>query len=309
MAAGSRATRQRTGAVAAGQGWTPARAGPADGPPGNRHAGKCPGCASQPAGKRVAHPGRAHGPDGRCHRGRPAGSTESGVARTQSSGGAPMNALAGWISENSGLLLRLSLLHLGLVAMSVFLAAAVAVPLAVALTRPRWQRYARNVLDVVNVLQTVPGLALIGFASALWAWLGEGIGWWPALTALVAYALLPLFSNALTGIGQVPSAVRRSAEALGLAERQIWWQVELPLSWPALLAGLRTAVVFNVGTAALAAAIGADCLGTLIFQGIATGNTTLLLAGALPTALMALLLELLFALLQKRLFPRRMAAR
>ncbi len=219
-----------------------------------------------------------------------------------------MTALLAWLVENRALLFRLTALHLALVLASVLLAGSLALPLAVQLTRPDRRPYARNVLDVVNVFQTLPGLALIGFASALWAMLGQGVGWWPALTALAVYALLPLFSNALIGILQVPAAVRRSAEAMGLSESQIWWRVELPLAWPALLAGLRTAVVFNVGTAALASAIGADCLGTLIFQGIATGNTTLLLAGALPTALLAIGLEMGFALLQNRLSSRRQAA-
>jgi osmoprotectant transport system permease protein len=135
-------------------------------------------------------------------------------------------------------------------------------------------------------MQTVPSLALFGFLIPL-PFLG-GIGKHTAIVALVLYALLPILRNTLTGILNVDPAVRESAIAMGMTGRQLLWEVELPLATRTILAGLRIATVTTIGTATIAAAIGGGGLGVFIFRGLASVDTTLLLAGAVPAALIAL---------------------
>lgn len=208
-----------------------------------------------------------------------------------------------FVAENGLLLLRFTVLHVGIVALSVALAFAVAFPLGIWVTRPNRQLFAAPLLNLANIFQTVPSLAVIGLSSALFSYFNRGVGWAPAIVALFLYSLLPIFSNTIAGLQSVPRAALKAALGMGMSSRQILWQVELPLASAIILAGVRTATVINVGTAALAAAIGADCLGTLIFQGISAGNIAILLAGAVPTALLALVLEGAFSILQKRITP------
>jgi len=115
------------------------------------------------------------------------------------------------------------------------------------------------------------------------------------------YSILPVLSNTIVGLEGADRAILQAAAGMGLSEGQILRKVELPLALPVIFAGVRTALVINIGTAALAAAIGADCLGTLIFQGISTGNITILLAGAIPTALLAILFDALLGRLERSL--------
>ena len=178
-----------------------------------------------------------------------------------------------------------------LVMLSVFFAAALAIPAAIWATRPGHQSFKVYLMNLANLFQAIPSLAVIGFASTAFAFIQLGIGWAPTLTALILYAILPIFSNAVTGLNRVEPGVLKAAFGLGMDNQQVLWHIELKLARAAIMAGLRNATVMNTGTAALAAAIGADCLGTLIFQGIATGNQTLLLAGAIPTALLAIFLD------------------
>jgi osmoprotectant transport system permease protein len=178
----------------------------------------------------------------------------------------------------------LTLEHLFLVGLSMAIAAVLAVPAGILLTRrPVLQP---GVLGFTNVIQTVPSLAVFGFLIPL-PFLG-GIGKHTAIIALVLYALLPILRNTLTGILSVDPAVRESAIAMGMTGRQLLWEVELPLATRTILAGLRVATVTTVGTATIAAAIGGGGLGVFIFRGLASVDTTLLLAGAVPAALMAL---------------------
>jgi len=141
-------------------------------------------------------------------------------------------------------------------------------------------------LGFANIMQTVPSLALFGFLIPL-PFLG-GIGQHTAIVALVLYALLPILRNTLTGILNVEPGVRESAIAMGMTGRQLLWEVELPLAARTILAGLRIATVTTIGTATIAAAIGGGGLGVFIFRGLASVDTTLLLAGAVPAALIAL---------------------
>ena len=169
-------------------------------------------------------------------------------------------------------------------AVSTALAVAVGMPLGVALTRR--PRLARPVLGFTYVVQTIPSLALFGFLIPL-PFIG-GIGKRTAIVALVLYALLPILRNTLTGILGVDPAVVESATAMGMTGRQRLFQVELPLAAPTILAGVRVATVTTIGTATIAAAIGGGGLGVFIFRGLASVDSSQILAGAVPAALLAL---------------------
>jgi osmoprotectant transport system permease protein len=181
-------------------------------------------------------------------------------------------------------ILDLTLEHLFLVILSMAIAAAIAIPGGILLTRRIFLQ--RWVLGFANIMQTVPSLALFGFLIPL-PFLG-GIGKHTAIVALVLYALLPILRNTLTGILNVDPSVRESAIAMGMTGSQLLWEVELPLATRTILAGLRIATVTTIGTATIAAAIGGGGLGVFIFRGLASVDTTLLLAGAVPAALIAL---------------------
>jgi ABC-type proline/glycine betaine transport system permease subunit len=196
-------------------------------------------------------------------------------------------------------ILSLTLEHLWLVLIAIGVAALVAIPGAVALTRRAGLRSA--MLGLASVLQTIPSLALFGFLLPL-PFIG-GIGRHTAIIALCLYALLPILRNTLVGILGVDPAVRESAVAMGMTPSQILWQVELPLAVPAILAGLRIATVATIGTATVAAAIGAGGLGVFIFRGIATVDTATVLAGAVPAAVLALAADGGLEWIEKRLSP------
>lgn len=197
---------------------------------------------------------------------------------------------------------RLLLQHLGLVAGSVLLALAVGVPLGIA--AHRHARLGAGVLALVGLLQTVPSLALLAFLIAL---LGR-IGFLPALLALFLYALLPIVRNTLAGLAGVSPGLRDAALALGLRERQVLRAVELPLALPTLLAGVATAAVINVGTATVAAFVGAGGLGERIVAGLAVNDSDRMLAGAIPAALLALALQAGFAWIERRARPAPLRA-
>jgi osmoprotectant transport system permease protein len=208
-----------------------------------------------------------------------------------------MPDLIAFYARNSGEALGLLLQHLLLVGVSTLVAAAVGMPLGVALTRrPRWRT---PVLGLANVFQTIPSLALFGFLIPL-PFLG-GIGARTAIVALVLYALLPIVRNTYTGIAGVDAAVREAGLGMGMTDGELLRLVELPLAAPVILAGVRIATVVGVGTATIAAAIGAGGLGVYIFRGVATVNDTLILAGALPAALLALAADAGLGLVERRL--------
>ena len=186
---------------------------------------------------------------------------------------------------------RLTLQHLALVLGAVALATLVGVPLAVAL-HP-WPRWREALLAVCALLQTVPSLAML----ALLIWAMNRIGPVPALVALTLYALLPVLRNCTVGLSEVPEGLTTAARALGLTRGQVLRSVQLPLALPVMLAGLRTATSLSVGTATMAAFIGAGGYGERIVTGLALNDQTLLLAGALPAAALALLFEAAFGLM------------
>ena len=190
--------------------------------------------------------------------------------------------------------------HLWLVGISMLLAIAVGVPLGILLTRrPRWKAF---VLGSTNVVQTIPSLALFGLLLPL-PWLGARADRL-AIVALALYALLPVVRNTYVGIAGISPPVREAAVAMGLTSGQLLWHVELPLALPVMLAGIRVAAVITIGVATIAAAIGAGGLGEFIFRGIAMVDNGVILAGAIPAALMALAADLTLSGVEKLLVRR-----
>ncbi|MGA2427697.1 MAG: ABC transporter permease [Candidatus Acidiferrum sp.] len=187
--------------------------------------------------------------------------------------------------------------HLTLVAISMAIAITIALPLGMLIVqRPALRNIA---LGAASVFQTIPSLALFGFLIPI-PFIG-GIGRRTAIVALVLYALLPILRNTYVGLTGIDPAVLQAAEAMGMTDRQILWRVRLPLALPVILAGIRTATVITIGVATIAAAIGAGGLGTFIFRGVAMVSDAVILAGAIPAALLAIAADLLLAALERRL--------
>jgi osmoprotectant transport system permease protein len=211
----------------------------------------------------------------------------------------PAVDLIEFILANRAEVAQFALEHLFLVAVGTGAAALVGIPAGVALTRSPW--LSRPVLAGANVLQTIPSLALFGFLIPL---LGAyGIGRVPAIIALFLYSLLPIIRNTYTGIESVDPAVREAARGMGMTDWQLLTLVELPLARSVIVAGVRVAAVIAVGTATIAAAVGAGGLGTYIFRGLRTTNDTLILAGAVPAALMALGADFALGWFERSLAP------
>lgn len=197
-----------------------------------------------------------------------------------------------FVSQQSGKLLEQTVTHIGLTFISLFIAVLIGVPLGIFIARRK--RFAGIVLGSAGVLQTIPSIALLGFMIPL-----LGIGVKPAIAALFLYALLPIIRNTYTGITGVDADITEAAKGMGMSNGQILWKVQLPLAMPVLLAGIRIATVINVGVATLAAYVAAGGLGEFIFGGISLNNTNMLLAGAIPAALLAIIFDFLLSRLQR----------
>ena len=202
--------------------------------------------------------------------------------------------------QNHSEVLELTLEHLWLVGISTLLAVLVGIPLGILITR--WPVLNKPVLGGANIIQTIPSLALFGFLLPA-PWIGARADRL-AILALTLYALLPLIRNTYTGIRGVDPAVVEAGRGMGLTDRQLLFQVELPLALGVIIAGVRVATVISVGLATIAAAIGAGGLGEYIFRGLAMVNNQVILAGAIPAAMMALLADVSLGWLEKRLSPR-----
>ncbi|HWC77635.1 MAG TPA: ABC transporter permease, partial [Blastocatellia bacterium] len=207
--------------------------------------------------------------------------------------------LVDFFIKNRSEILELTLQHLLLVVIATGTASVVGIPLGILLTRR--PTLSKPVLAIANVLQTIPSLALFGFLIPL---LGSyGIGRLPAIIALFLYSLLPIIRNTFTGINGVDPAVREAARGMGMTDWQVLTQVELPLATSVIIAGLRVATVISVGTATIAAAIGAGGLGMYIFRGLRSLDRTLILAGAIPAAIMALAADFMLGWVERSLKP------
>lgn len=189
--------------------------------------------------------------------------------------------------------------HLWLVGVSTLLAVAIGLPLGILLTR--WPAWRKLVLGSANIMQTIPSLALFGFLLPA-PWIGERADRL-AILALTLYALLPIIRNTHAGIVGVDPAVVEAGRGMGMTDRQLLFQVELPLALGVIITGIRVATVISIGVATIAAAIGAGGLGEYIFSGVAMVNNQLILAGAIPAALLALTADVGLGLVEKRLRP------
>lgn len=210
-----------------------------------------------------------------------------------------MNAFD-FLIRNRAEVLQLTLEHLLLVARAMVLAIPLGVLLGIALTRHKAMR--QWILGAANVIQTVPSLALFGFLIPVP--LIGGIGDRTAIVALTLYALLPIIRNTFAGIAGVDRAVAEAARGMGMTEGQVLRQVEIPLALGVILAGIRVATVISVGVATIAAAIGAGGLGMYIFRGVAMVNNQVILAGAIPAAILAVLADVSLGWAERRLTAR-----
>jgi osmoprotectant transport system permease protein len=201
--------------------------------------------------------------------------------------------------QNHNEVLELTLEHLWLVGISTLFAVLIGIPLGILITR--WPVLNKPVLGGANIIQTIPSLALFGFLLPA-PWIGARADRL-AILALTLYALLPLIRNTYAGIKSVDRAVVEAGRGMGLTDRQLLFQVELPLALGVIIAGVRVATVISVGLATIAAAVGAGGLGEYIFRGLAMVNNQVILAGAIPAAAMALLADVSLGWLEKRLSP------
>jgi len=202
-----------------------------------------------------------------------------------------------FILEHRGEILSATLDHVTLVVIAMMIAILIGVPLGMLIVqRPTLRTIA---LGLASIFQTIPSLALFGFLIPI-PFIG-GIGKRTAIVALVLYALLPILRNTFVGLTGIDPAVLESAEAMGMTRSQILFRVRFPLALAVILAGIRTATIITIGVATIAAAIGAGGLGGFIFRGVALVSDALILAGAIPAALLALFADFLLGLLERRL--------
>jgi osmoprotectant transport system permease protein len=201
--------------------------------------------------------------------------------------------------ENRAQIGELTLEHIWLAGFSTLIAVMIGVPLGILITR--WPAAAKSVIGSANIIQTIPSLALFGFLLPA-PWIGARADRL-AILALALYALLPLIRNTYAGIKSVDPAVLEAGRGMGMTDRQILWQIELPLATGVILAGIRIALVLSIGLATIAAAIGAGGLGEFIFRGLAMVDNSVILAGAIPAALLALIADFCLGWLERKLSP------
>jgi len=209
--------------------------------------------------------------------------------------------LTQFFSQHASEILQATLEHVWLVGATMLLAVAIGVPLGIIVARKPW--LSKPILGSANVAETIPSLALLGFLLPV-PWLGDRADRL-TITALTLYALLPIIRNTAAGISGVDPAVREAARGMGLTGRQILFQVELPLSISTILAGVRVATVLTIGIATIAAAVGAGGLGEFIFRGLAMVNDQLILAGAIPAAILALGADFILSIMERVMRPAR----
>jgi osmoprotectant transport system permease protein len=194
-------------------------------------------------------------------------------------------------------ILQHTLEHLFLVSIAIVIAILIGIPLGILITRITSLR--QPILIIANIMQTIPSLALFGLLIPV-PFIG-GIGATPAIVALTLYSFLPIIRNTYTGITNVDPAIREAGRGMGMTDTQLLLQVEIPLAMQVILAGVRVATVIAIGIATIAAAIGAGGLGELIFRGISVVNNDLILAGAIPAAVIALIADFAIGLLEGKL--------
>lgn len=207
----------------------------------------------------------------------------------------------GFIANNWSVILGLAGQHISIVAVAVGLAILTGVPIGIVITQNK--RAADTVLYVASIIVTIPSIALFGLMIPLLSVIGQGIGWLPAVIAILLYSQLPIVRNTYVAITNVDPALREAAKGMGMTSFQRLRQVEIPIAVPVIMAGVRTAVVMNIGVAAIAAYIGAGGLGVLISRGITQTDPRQLIAGAIAVSLLAIVADWALLTLQKRLTP------
>lgn len=203
------------------------------------------------------------------------------------------------IQSRSDLIQEAFIQHIYLSFIALAVGIAIALPLGILVAR--YRRFAEPVIGITAVFQTIPSLALFGLLVPL-----IGIGTKTALIALIIYALLPILRNTYTGISNIDESMIEAGRGMGMTKSQLLWQIEFPLALPFIMAGIRTATVLTVGIATLATFVGAGGLGDVIYRGLQSYNNSLVLAGALPVALLAILFDLLLKWIEKKATPKGM---
>lgn len=207
-----------------------------------------------------------------------------------------------YVLDNLELLGRRTVEHISLVSVAVGMATLTGVPIGIAITKN--ERIAKTVLYIASIIITIPSIALFGIMIPLLSIFGHGIGYVPAVVAVLLYSQLPIIRNTYTAINNVNPALREAARGLGMSQNQRLRMVEIPLAVPVIMAGVRTAVVLNIGVMAIAAYIGAGGLGTLISRGISQSDPRQLIVGAVAVSLLAIIVDYSLLALQKRLTPK-----
>ncbi|TQR15316.1 ABC transporter permease [Psychrobacillus soli] len=206
------------------------------------------------------------------------------------------------ILSRSDLIQEAFLQHIYLSFIALAIGIGIALPLGIFVAR--YRKFAEPIIGVTAVFQTIPSLALFGFLVPL-----IGIGTITALIALIIYALLPILRNTYTGITTIDDSVIEAGRGMGMTTNQLLWQIEFPLALPFIMAGIRTATVLTVGIATLATFVGAGGLGDVIYRGLQSYNNSLVLAGALPVALLAILFDLILKWIEKKATPKGLNTR
>lgn len=207
-----------------------------------------------------------------------------------------------FLTSNMELILKLTLEHISLVSVAVGLATLTGVPIGIAITQN--EKLAKTVLYIASIIITIPSIALFGLMIPLLSTFGHGIGYLPAVIAVLLYSQLPIIRNTYTAINNVNPSLREAARGIGMSPRQRLRLVEIPLSIPVIMAGVRTAVVMNIGVMAIAAYIGAGGLGVLISRGISQSDPRQLVAGAIAVSILAIVTDYALLWIQKRLTPK-----
>ncbi|MFO7973341.1 MAG: ABC transporter permease [Candidatus Hydrogenedentota bacterium] len=215
-----------------------------------------------------------------------------------------MNTIMEFIDKLGPSIRDRTLEHIILTFSALTIAIAIALPLGIYLSRCRWRKLVGVILGIAGVIQTVPSLAMIAFIMIIFAFFRlKTVGMTPAIVALVLYALLPILRNTYTGIRQVDPAVVEVARGMGMTSRQILFRVELPLSLPVIMAGIRISTVWTIGVACLTTLIGGGGLGDLIMQGLRNIHLDLMLAGTIPAAMLAIVSDWILGRIEDRLVP------
>jgi osmoprotectant transport system permease protein len=208
----------------------------------------------------------------------------------------------GFVANNIDFILALTVEHISIVGVAVGLAILTGVPIGIAITQN--QRAAEIVIYLASIIITIPSIALFGLMIPLLSTIGQGIGYLPAVLAILLYSQLPIIRNTYTAITNVDPALREAARGMGMTSVQRLSRVEIPLAVPVIMGGIRTAVVMNIGVAAIAAYIGAGGLGVLISRGITQTDSRQLIVGAIAVSLLAIIADYFLLWVQNRMTPK-----